>query len=62
MDNDRASLPDSRRVDLVAKLHQGRDKAGDSLVRPGGEVKLVDLPWRIHALDQTNIIFYMPSF
>jgi len=44
MNNDRASLPDSRRIDLVAKLHKRRGKVGDSLVGPGGEVKLVDLP------------------
>ena len=50
MDDGRTSLPDWRRVDLVAKLHQGRGKAGDSLVRPGGKVKLVDFSWSSLAL------------
>jgi len=50
MDDDRSSLPYRGRVDFVAKLHKRRGKARDSLVGPGGEVKLVDFSWSSLAL------------
>jgi len=53
MDNDRTCLSDSCHIHFVAKLYQGWRKTGNFLVRPGGEVKLVDLTWFFFALMQT---------